>query len=205
MIAEPPEWKGELEAVMKMTRNSGFTLIELMVTMSVVAVLLSAGVPSFGALIKNNRLVTENYALRTVLGAARFEAQMQRQAVTVCRSANGIDCSTGDWGEGYMAFIDLDGNEQLDDDEQLLQSRVQNTQGIAVRYSQSADILRFDSSGNAVDNSGTFTICDDRGAVEARGIIVSAIGAVRAAVVSEEEVDAMSIVKDHAGNDVSCS
>ena len=189
---------------MKMTKNRGFTLIELMVTLAVVAVLLSAGVPSFSALIKNNRLVTENYALRTVLGAARSEAQTQRTTVTVCRSANAIDCSTGDWGAGYIAFIDTDGDNQLDNDEQLLQSKEQNTQGIAVRYSQAADILRFNSNGTALGSNGTFTFCDDRGTGEARGLIVSAVGSVRAAVASEEE-DSTHIVQDHTGNDVTCS
>ena len=189
---------------MKMTRNRGFTLIELMVTLSVVAVLLSAGVPSFSVMIKNNRLVTENYALRTVLGAARSEAQTQRATVIVCRSANALDCSTGDWGAGYMAFVDLDGDDQLDADEQVLQSRVQNTQGIAIRYSQAGDVLRFNSKGTALGSNGTFTFCDDRGDSEARGIIVSALGALRAAMASEEE-DSTHIVQDHTGNDVSCS
>ena len=102
---------------MNINGNRGFTLIELMVTMAVVAVLLSAGVPTFSALIQNNRLVTENYALRAVLSAARSEAQTQRTTVTVCRSANGLDCSTVDWGAGYIAFIDLDNYQQLDEDD----------------------------------------------------------------------------------------
>ncbi len=190
---------------MKMTRgNSGFTLIEMMVTLAVVAVLLSAGVPSFSAMIMNNRLVTENYALRTVLSAARSEAQTQRTTVTVCRSANAIDCSTGDWSAGYIAFIDLDGDAQRDDDEQLLQSREKSDHGIALRYSQASDILQFDSRGTAVGSSGTFTFCDARGASEARGLIVSAVGAVRAAMASEDE-DSSHVVQDHNGNDVSCS
>ena len=190
---------------MSTSRNRGFTLIELMVTLAVVAVLLSAGVPSFSAMIKNNRLVTENYALRTVLSAARSEAQTQRTTVTVCRSANAIDCSSGDWGVGYMAFIDVDDDGQLDNDEQLLQSREQNTQGIAISYNQvgAGTTLRFDSSGTALGSNGTFTFCDDRGASDARGLIVTAVGAVRAAVASEDE-DSTHIVQDHTGNDVSC-
>jgi type IV fimbrial biogenesis protein FimT len=191
---------------MKTIVSKGFTLIELMVTMAVVAVLLSAGVPTFSALIKNNRLVTENYALRTVLSAARSEAQTQRTTVTVCRSANGLNCSTGDWGAGYMAFIDLDNDRQLDeeDGEQLLQSRVQDSSNVVVRYSRASDVLLFNSNGNAVDSNGTFTFCDDRGAEKARGLIVSAVGALRAAVASEAD-DSSHIVKDHAGEDVSCS
>jgi type IV fimbrial biogenesis protein FimT len=176
----------------------------MMVTLAVVAVLLSAGVPSFSAMIKNNRLSTENHALRAVLGAARFEAQTQRATVTVCRTANAIDCSTGDWGAGYMAFIDLDGDAQLDDDEQLLQNQEQNTQGIALRYSQAGDILQFDSTGFVIGSSGTFTFCDNRGESEARGLIVSTVGKFRAAMVSEAE-DSSHIVQDHRGNDISCS
>ena len=189
---------------MTLARDSGFTLIEAMVTLAVVAVVLSAGVPSFSAMIKNNRLATESHALRTVLSAARFEAQAQRSAVTVCRSTNAIDCSTGDWGAGYMAFIDLDGDAQLDDGEQLLEYRVQNTQGIGVSYSQAGGILRFDGSGNAAESNGTFTFCDDRGAVAARGLVVSVVGRVRPAVMSERE-GSTHIVQDHDGNDVTCN
>jgi type IV fimbrial biogenesis protein FimT len=190
---------------MKIIGNKGFTLIELMVTTAVVAVLLSAGVPTFSAMIKNNRLVAENHALRAVLSAARSEARAQRTIATVCRSENGRNCSTGDWGAGYIAFIDLDNDRQLDeaDGEQLLQSRVQDTRNVVVRYSQSSDILQFNSNGNAVDSNGTFTFCDDRGAAQAHGLIVSAIGAVRTAVASEAD-DSSHIVQDHAGNDVSC-
>ncbi|CAA0126283.1 Uncharacterised protein [Halioglobus japonicus] len=188
---------------MKVSKHSGFTLIEAMVTLSVVAVLLSTGVPSFSAMIKNNRLATENHALRAVLGTARFEAKAQRAPVTVCRSTNTIDCSAGNWGDGYIAFIDLDGDSHRDDDEQLLEQRVQENQGIELSYSQPSNILQFDSNGNTADSNGTFTFCDDRGAVAARGLIVSVIGVVRAAVVPQSE-GSDRIVQDHAGNEVTC-
>jgi len=177
-----------------------------MVTLAVVAVLLSAGVPTFSTLIKNNRMEAENYALRSVLSTARSEARIQRTTVTVCRSEDGLNCSTGDWGAGYMAFIDIDNDRQLDeeDGEQLLQSRVQDSSNVVVRYSQASDILQFNSNGNAVGSNGTFTFCDDRGAAEARGLIVSVVGALRAAVASEAE-DSSHIVQDHENNDVSCS
>jgi type IV fimbrial biogenesis protein FimT len=105
-----------------------------------------------------------------------------------------------------MAFIDLDNDGQLDegDGEQLLQSRVQGSSNVVVRYSQALDILRFNSNGNAIGSNGTFTFCDDRGAAEARGLIVSPVGSVRSAVASEAD-DSSHIVQDHENNDVSCS
>lgn len=192
---------------MKIKNSNGFTLIELMVTMAVAAILLSAGAPSFGTLMKNNRMVAENYALRTVLSAARSEAQTQRTPVTVCRSVDGIECSNGNWAVGYIAFVDLDQDGRLDsaDGEQLLQARVQGAVGVVVSFSQATDMLRFDSNGNATGSTGTFTFCDDRGAVAARGIVLSAVGAVRAAAESEGGSDAPDIVDDHAGNDLQCA
>jgi type IV fimbrial biogenesis protein FimT len=183
---------------MKMTRNSGFTLVELMVTLSVVAVLLSAGVPSFSAMVKNNRLVSESDELRALLSAARFEAKLQRTTVTVCRSTDAIECSPGDWGAGYMAFIDLDGDARLDDDERLLEHRSKSTRGIGVSYSRAGGILRFDGNGYAADSSGTFTFCDERGAAQARELMVSVVGVAREAVGSKTDYSA-SILQSHAG------
>lgn len=52
----------------------GFTLIELMVTISIAAILLAIGVPSFQAIIENNRLATQSNELITAVNLARSEA-----------------------------------------------------------------------------------------------------------------------------------
>ncbi len=195
--------KSEVKVVMKVKGNAGFSLVELMVTTAVVVVLLSTGVPAFSALIKNNRLETEDYALRTILSAARSEAQTQRTTVTVCRSDNGIDCSSGNWGNGYISFIDLDTDGQLDSAEQLLEHRSQNIHGITVSYSQAENMLRFDGNGSAVGSSGTFTFCDTQPEIEPRGLVVSVVGSLREAVASKNG-DATSIPQDHDGNKLSC-
>lgn len=189
---------------MKLAENSGFTLVEVMVTLAVLIVVLSTGVPSFGAQVKNNRLATENHALRTVLGAARSEARAQRTTVTVCRSANAIECSAGNWGAGYIAFIDSDRDSQLDNNEVLLEHREQSAQGIGIGYSRADGILRFDSNGNAADSNGTFTFCDDRGAGEAHSLIVSIIGAV-SATVAAEDAGSKPKIQHKVGDDVTCN
>ena len=55
--------------------STGFTLIELMVTLSVLSVLLAVGAPSFGKISRDNLLLAETQTLRGVLAAARSEAQ----------------------------------------------------------------------------------------------------------------------------------
>jgi type IV fimbrial biogenesis protein FimT len=78
----------------------GFTLIELMITIAVAAILLSIGVPSFQNIIRENRLATQANELITALNLARSEAIRRGQNVTV--TPNG-----GDWNSGWVvAAID---------------------------------------------------------------------------------------------------
>lgn len=78
---------------MLMNRENGFTLIELMVTVAVMAVLLTVVVPSFTLVIQNNRLVTGANHVVTALNLARSESIKLGQAVNV--SANGADWNSG--------------------------------------------------------------------------------------------------------------
>ena len=74
---------------MKMCR--GFTLLELMVTVAVVAILATVAVPGFRDLIQNNRVTTQTNELVSALNFARTEAvkRGQRVEVTVTQNAPG--------------------------------------------------------------------------------------------------------------------
>ena len=74
-------------------RPSGFTLIELMVTVAVVGVLAVVGVPAMTGLIHANRLAAANDNLTAALQLARSEAIRRGASVTVCASANGTTCA----------------------------------------------------------------------------------------------------------------
>ncbi|MFT4614626.1 MAG: type IV fimbrial biogenesis protein FimT [Bacteroidia bacterium] len=196
-------------AGMKTATQRGFTIVELLVTLAVVGVLLAIGAPAYSKMTKDNRMQSEAFALRGALMSARSEAQTLRATVTVCRTANALDCSDGDWGVGYMVFVDTDQDLVLDgvgdaNGEQLIQSRVINTVGVNISFSQGADFVRFDSYGNTVGSNGTFIVCDDRGDEEARGLIVSAVGTLQTAQDDGEGVDSAEIPDDHDGNDLSC-
>lgn len=92
-------------------RNSGFTLIELMVTISVLAILMSIAIPSFQGFILNSRLTATTNDLASALAFARSEAVKRATRVTVCKSANtGASspiCSAGaSWQDGWIVFVD---------------------------------------------------------------------------------------------------
>jgi type IV fimbrial biogenesis protein FimT len=87
------------------SRARGFTLLELMITISVAGVLLTVGVPSFVDLVRNNRAATNVNELLTALSIARSESIKRGWNVSVCRSSDGATC-TGAWSDGWIAFRD---------------------------------------------------------------------------------------------------
>jgi type IV fimbrial biogenesis protein FimT len=83
-------------------RTSGFTLIELMVTISVAAVMLTLAAPSFISYQRNSELTTAATSYSAALSAARGEA-MKRQLNTLVRPVSG-----NSWTTGWMIYSDVD-------------------------------------------------------------------------------------------------
>ena len=100
-----------------MKRQSGFNIIELMVTIAVLGVLLGVGVPGIESYMHNSRLTTQINSLATTLGHARSEAIKLNQRVLVCVSSNGVSCEPtggGTWlNTGWIAFVDRDGGSDV--------------------------------------------------------------------------------------------
>lgn len=102
----------------KRWRQVGVTLVELMVTVAVAAVLMAIAVPSFQQLIQSNRVATEANSLVGDLQFARGQAIKEGQPVTVCISSDGSSCSTAtSWQTGWIVFTDPNGNQTVDSGE----------------------------------------------------------------------------------------
>jgi type IV fimbrial biogenesis protein FimT len=161
-------------------QHNGFTLIELIVTIAVAAILVTAGIPSFQQFVQNNRRTAQVDELVTALQIARSEAIRQNTNVGVCASDNpqlaAPTCGTN-WNKGWIVFVDKNVNKTADS------SEVINVySGLDGSNSLSANIptapLIYQASGLST-TCGTFTLADSRGVSESRWVIVSSTGAIR--------------------------
>ena len=191
----------------------GFTLIELMVTVALAAIILTQAVPSFNALVQNNRLISQKNEFISTLNLARSEALKRGTRVTVCASSDQKTCDTTDWEKGWIVFSDRNADAVLDSgtgaclaSEDCL-IRVNNglNEGNSLSARKSgaaadAGFIQYTPRG-AVDSAATFTFCDNRGAPNARATNINNLG--RAISASDSGAD--GIVNDVDGNNVSCS
>lgn len=100
-------------------RQSGFTLIELMVTIAVLAVLLGLALPSFQGSLRSNRVATATNDMLASLALARSEAIRSTRGGGVCASNDGATCG-GTWGDGWLVWADANGSGTLDGGETVL-------------------------------------------------------------------------------------
>jgi len=133
----------------------GFTLIELMVTISIAGLMLSMAVPSFTDALRNNRLTTYANDFLSSLSLARSEAIKRGVSVTVRKSG-------AQWEGGWAVFIDDNSNGQLNSNELIIQSHAALPATFTLRgNSNFTNFVRYVSSG-ASSTTGSFMLCDNK-------------------------------------------
>lgn len=166
----------------------GFTIIEAMITMLVLAVLVGLALPSLTRLLSVNRLTGQSNDLTSAVNLARNEAITRSNTVRICPSSNGTACSSGSWNTGWLIFDDSDGDNGLDAGEAII--RAYNTQSVMRLTASSVDGFSFNERGSAAGaSSNTVRICFNDTSVldECRRITIGPSGAI-----SVEKVDAPS-------------
>lgn len=166
----------------------GLTLIELLVTLSVLSILLAVGVPSFGQFTTNNRLSSYTNTLFSHLSLARSEAVKRNTRVAICKSSNGSACtSSGDWSQGWVIFVDQDNNANIDSSEQVITTAPALSTGFSFSGNGNvSDYISYDGQGipkltSGGFQSGTITMCPPAPAMAGNGrnVILSSSGRAR--------------------------
>lgn len=152
------------------TLQTGVTLVELMVTISILAILAAIAAPNFASLMLTNRLASQTNGVMAAVTTARAEAIRRNQRVVVCRydgiNTNGtvpatLACNTagGAWG-GLVVFNDANANNALDVGEELIKAERFDTSRFQVLASPAISGLSneivFRGDGIARDAAGAF-------------------------------------------------
>ena len=161
-----------------MKKYSGFTLVELLVVVAIVGLMMAFGVPAMGTYVKNDRLITQINALVGHMAYARSEAVLRSQQVALCASSDLASCAGNDWGVGWILYVDADGNSNFTVGEEILRVK-QPLSGNNTLTSTFANSFIYDRRGFSSSGTGTFSLCDDRGATNMKSISISNTGRVR--------------------------
>jgi type IV fimbrial biogenesis protein FimT len=142
--------------------SAGFTILELMVGITVLGVLFAIGIPSFNEMTRNNRAITQANELLTALSLARSEAMKLGMPVSIC-AANAAQTAcagnnTDDWVNGWLVFSDRIGtagtiNPAVPTGDQILQTSHAISGGLTLT-SGAVGFVRFGASGGRIDPAG---------------------------------------------------
>jgi type IV fimbrial biogenesis protein FimT len=153
-------------AMLKQQR--GFTFLELMITLTVAAILSTLAFPSFVTMTKNNRLTTQANDFILALNLTRSEAVKRGTSTTITAS--------GSWTNGWTVAHATAGTLRIGDalqDSMILTNDNANT---VITYSSSGT-----AAGNTVNAPGNFDLCDDRTGEIGRQISISTTGRISVA------------------------
>ncbi len=158
----------------------GFTLIEALIALTIIAMLLGLGVPALTQLIHGQQLQTASHSLSAVFAYARGESIKRRCPVLITP----ID---DHWEHGWRVFADLNSNGQLDGAEPLLLEGAALPVGVIIHGNTPVrHYIRYTPTGSAKMQSGAFqagtlSICHQSGEQPVRQLILSATGRLRRA------------------------
>lgn len=172
-------------------RSNGFTLIDLIITLSVLSILLTVGLPSFSAQIQHARVKTATYSLAEAISLTRAQAVFANNRATI-RKQN-------EWESGWEIFLDKDHDGVRDNDEAIVRQH-EKLKGIRiiankpvknyVSYIATGESRNASGTNGGGFQAGTFTVCPT---AKGRGfeLILARGGRVRIAEINAEKCNSV--------------
>ena len=175
-------------------KTHGFTLLELIITLAVAAILVTIGIPSFVETLRNNRLVTQTNELVATLNLARTEAIKRGVPVTICKASYTTAtaptaCSTSaSWNSGWIVYADrgsVNGTISSTDGDEIILVKEAMASGFKLGTGNNfKDWFSYLATGYSKGGGSgglgndTFTLCLDGKTTTGRAIAVNTAGRV---------------------------
>ncbi len=165
----------------KINKINGYSLIELLIVVSIVGLLVALSAPSFQDTIESTNTNSQIKVMLTTLNLARSEAIKRGQDVTLCASDDGTDCDINAWSEGWIVFVDNNGDANgaggsVDGGDEII--RVYDSLGAASTLTFTSNLFSYNSLGFSVNGgTETFLLCPSSGnSANARSIVIGPSG-----------------------------
>jgi len=162
---------------MKLTH--GITLIELLICLSILAMLVAIALPNYGPFLAKQRTNNEVRQLQRLLLSARNQAVHNEQYITICPLDSNNIC-TSEWQNELYVFFDSNKNKQLDEvqGEFVIKQKNAIPSIDSLKYAKGRTALVYAPTGRLAiwGGNGTFKYCPKQYKSMAKGLIVSITG-----------------------------
>ena len=163
---------------------TGFTLIEALIALTVAALLVGVAVPAWSSASESAHAGAAQAALLETLMRSINHAALTGSEVVMCPGDMAGCRDTSDWSRGWVAWADLDGDRTHDAGETVLHTQPALGGNVHLRSTSGRRRLVFQPNGGNAGSNVTFTLCDGRGAAQARALVLANDGRLHAAPAS---------------------
>ena len=178
----------------------GFTLIELMVSVSVTSILTAIAVPNFSDFIVRMRVDNEISQLHRILLITRNAAINSGNKAIICPLDATFQC-TDQWHKELSVFIDVNDNKQFDANEKVIRLRSEINTGDKLVYGKGRNKITYKPTGQLSGlANGTFRYCPQSHKNKARGIVIARSGR----LYQSSDINNDGVDENRGGKEINC-
>lgn len=186
-----------------MPKEKGMTLIELLITSSIIASLITIAIPGFQRLKMQQQSYRVYSELVSALNFTRSTAITKKVTTTLCPNHENIECGK-DWANGILIFTDRNQNGKYDDkSDEILKVTEKPHHSYSLKWSSFGNrpFIRYTPLGHTLNQNGTFIYCPENGnSLYARAVIVNRTGRIRRGYDKNNN----GIIERANGDDIQC-